>query len=149
MTIEQFLNTIKANQKGIENLMNRVLPIKIGATAKAHFQENFVKGGFVNKGLQKWKPAKRLLLGKKGAKDNYKTLLSSRNNLFSATNYTPGKAQVTIHNKTPYAAVHNEGLKAGRGKGFTMPKRQFIGKSAELDKKAITIIENELRAILK
>jgi hypothetical protein len=74
MTIEQFLNAIKANQKGIENLMNRVLPIKIGATAKAHFQENFVKGGFVNKGLEKWNPAKRLLLGKKGAKDNYKTL---------------------------------------------------------------------------
>jgi hypothetical protein len=44
MTFEQFLNTIKANQKGIENLMNRVLPINIGATAKAHFQDNFVKG---------------------------------------------------------------------------------------------------------
>ena len=149
MTIEQFLNTIKANQKGIENLMNRVLPIKIGATAKAHFQENFEKGGFVNNGLQKWKPAKRITLGKKGAGSNYKTLFSARNNLFSSTSYTPGNAQVTIQNKTPYAAVHNEGMKAGRGKGFIMPKRQFIGKSAELEKKATTIIENELRTILK
>jgi phage gpG-like protein len=29
----------------------------------------------------------------------------------------------------PYAKVHNEGGKAGRGAGFTMPKRQFLGES--------------------
>ena len=111
MTIEQFLNTIKANQKGIENLMNRVLPIKIGAAAKAHFQENFVKGGFVNKGLQKWKPAKRLSSGGEKASDNYKTLLSSRNHLFSSIKYIPGNGQVKIINDVPYAAIHNEGYR--------------------------------------
>jgi phage gpG-like protein len=26
-----------------------------------------------------------------------------------------------------YAEVHNAGLRAGRGKGFVMPKRRFIG----------------------
>lgn len=31
-----------------------------------------------------------------------------------------------------YAQVHNEGLKAGRGKGFTMPKRTFMGQTKVL-----------------
>jgi len=55
---------------------------------------------------------------------------------------------VRIINEVPYAAVHNEGLRAGRGKGFTMPKRQFIGKSAELEVKATNIMDSELRKIL-
>ena len=31
-----------------------------------------------------------------------------------------------------YAAVHNYGLRSGRGAGFMMPKRQFIGHSKVL-----------------
>jgi phage gpG-like protein len=32
----------------------------------------------------------------------------------------------------PYAKVHNDGLKTGRGRGFKMPQRQFIGHAEEL-----------------
>jgi phage gpG-like protein len=32
----------------------------------------------------------------------------------------------------PYAQVHNEGLRAGRGKGFLMPKRQYVGQTLTL-----------------
>ena len=31
-----------------------------------------------------------------------------------------------------YAQVHNEGLRAGRGAGFQMPKRQFMGQTNKL-----------------
>jgi phage gpG-like protein len=49
----------------------------------------------------------------------------------------------------PYARVHNEGLRAGRGRGFQMPRRQFIGESKELTKKVEDIIENEIGRILQ
>jgi phage gpG-like protein len=32
-----------------------------------------------------------------------------------------------------YAQVHNEGGRAGRGKGFIMVKREFMGPSEKLD----------------
>jgi len=148
MTVEQFLNSIKMRQRDFETLMNRTLPIKVGVLAKAHFQQNFEKGGFVDSGLKKWKPAKRLTKGEKGAANNYGTLLSERNHLFSSITYVPGNAQVKIINPVEYAAVHNEGLKAGRGKGFTMPKRQFIGKSHELEVNVEDKIDSEIRIIL-
>lgn len=148
MTPEQFLQNIKLKQRDFEQLMNRTLPIKVGAMAKAHFQENFEKGGFVNNGLKKWKPAKRLSSGKKGAASNYGTLLSARNHLFNSISYVPGFGQVKIINPVEYAAVHNEGLKAGRGKGFIMPKRTFIGKSHELDVKVEQKIDSEVSKII-
>jgi phage gpG-like protein len=39
-----------------------------------------------------------------------------------------------------YADVHNDGLKSGRGSGFTMPKREFIGDSEKLN----TLLEAEI-----
>lgn len=147
MTPEQFAQLLKRHSAEIHKLMHRTLPVKIGRMAKDHFQENFRKGGFVNNGLKKWKPAKRI--GKeKGAKGSYKTLLSSRNHLYDSIQYTPGDAKVTIHNDVIYARVHNEGLKAGRGKGFTMPKRQFIGESKELNDAIKDKITDELKNIL-
>jgi phage gpG-like protein len=163
MTGDEFVRRLQQAQTEIENCINNVLPVKIGALAKAHFQENFIKGGFVNNGLQPWDRAKRLLKGatrrrmKNGklskrarvlAGNKYKTLLSDKNHLFSSIYYTQGRASVRIYNPVTYAAVHNEGLRAGRGKGFIMPKRQFIGESAELNKKMQQTIENELTKII-
>ncbi|MDR3226062.1 MAG: phage virion morphogenesis protein [Prevotellaceae bacterium] len=163
MTGDEFLRRLQQSQREIENCINNVLPVKIGALAKAHFQENFIKGGFVNNGLHTWKPAKRLAKGatrrrtKNGklskrartlAINKYKTLLSDKNHLFSSIYYTPSRAAVRIYNPVNYAAVHNEGLRAGRGKGFIMPKRQFIGESAELNKKVQQTIEKELTKII-
>lgn len=148
MTVEQFLNNIKLKQSDFNRLVNRTLPIDIGVLAKAHFQENFEKGGFVDNGLKKWKPAKRLSLGRKEARFNSKTLLSGDDHLFNSIAYVPGFAQVKIVNPVEYAKVHNEGLKAGRGKGFIMPKRTFIGKSHELDVKVEDKIDSEVSKII-
>jgi len=87
----------------------RQLPIRVGRIAQQHFQDNFRKGGFVNNGLQKWQPAKRLSSGSKSAAANYGTLLSSRKMLFSSINYVVRQAAVQIYNDLDYAAIHNEG----------------------------------------
>lgn len=39
------------------------------------------------------------------------------------------------NDKVAYAEPHNEGSRAGRGKGFLMPQRQFIGESKDFDDK--------------
>ena len=55
-----------------------------------------------------------------------------------------GGAEIRFTSQSPYARVHNEGLRAGRGKGFQMPKRQFIGDSPEVYKITNEIMEREL-----
>lgn len=158
MNEQEFLEHITNCAAEIQKSMSRTMPIKAGRIAKDLFQENFLKGGFVDGGIHEWQPSKRLgtkndegkVVGKaKGAKGEYKTLMSSRNNLFNSIEYRIDDSGVVIENRVPYAAVHNEGLHAGRGKGFTMPQRQFIGDSEELDKSIEDMIENELTKILK
>lgn len=148
MKEEEFLKKVEESVPQIEQLISRKLPVMAGRTAKDHFQENFDKSGFVDGGLNPWKPSKRIG-HTKGANGSNKTLLSGRNHLYSSINYVPGDAEVSIQDRVPYAAVHNEGLHAGRGKGFEMPRRQFIGKSRELDEKIEKLIEQELEKILK
>ena len=43
-----------------------------------------------------------------------------------------------------YAAVHNEGLRAGRGAGFKMPKRQFMGEDPNLNRRIIEELTRKL-----
>lgn len=179
MDINEFLKYIGRSQKQIDQLMNRTLPIKGGAIAKAHFQENFIKGGFVNNGLQPWKKSKREREGKKSALSQYKTLLSSRNHLYSSIAYISGNGMVKIINPVEYAAAHNEGAtfvvkprqqvlhfnSKGRfnrdnkrakyaqkvnigSHQVTIPKRQFIGPSIELNDKEIKLMDTEIRKII-
>ena len=148
MTPEQFAKMIKQNAAEIRMLTDRILPIKVGAIAKKHFRENFEKGGFVDNGLHEWKPAKRLS-SKYGDKKN-KTLMSSRKHLYSNTLDIPRRGGVKIENRTPYAAAHNEGTTtAGKNRNVTIPRRQFIGDSAELTEKIKEAIKKEMDKILK
>jgi phage gpG-like protein len=56
---------------------------------------------------------------------------------------------VKVGSDVPYAQVHNDGLKAGRGKGFIMPKRKFMGYSRVLEEKLATKIEDTIYKRLK
>jgi hypothetical protein len=95
--------------KEAEQLVNRKLPIYAGKTAKRHFQDNFLQGGFVNGGLHPWTPAKRLNSGGTDAASKYKTLMSSRKNLYSSINYQPAVAKVTLYTDVIYAPTHQDG----------------------------------------
>ena len=206
--MDKLESDIQRMKKEIETLIARKLPVAAGKYAKQHFQDNFRQGGFVNGGLHPWPQAKRLSSGGTGADSQYKTLMSSRNHLFSSINYTPGIAKVTIFNDVVYAAIHNEGgtihpkitpkmrrfawakyyeLKGeakgaqkprkGQKNGITksvgnqpaaeeaekwkrlaltkketltinIPRRQFMGQSAELDARISAYVEKEVLRII-
>ena len=107
--MNQFDRDMQKILKDLRNLIDRKLPVAAGKYAKQHFQDNFMKGGFVNGGIHPWPPAKRLSSGGTGADSQYRTLMSSRNHLYSSINYTPGTAEVTIFNDVVYASIHNDG----------------------------------------
>ncbi|MDR2890748.1 MAG: phage virion morphogenesis protein [Alistipes sp.] len=109
MTQAEFIREIQKERQKLDDLFRRKLPVIVGRMAKDHYQDNFRKGGFVNNGLQKWEPAKRITSGRKDAGAKYKTLMSSKNHLFSGIQYTPGDSRVVISDPIPYAAAHQFG----------------------------------------
>lgn len=191
---------IQRMKKEVELLISRKLPVVAGKYAKQHFQDSFRQGGFVNGGLRPWLPAKRLSANGKGAGSQHKTLMSSRNHLFSSIGYTPGMAKVTIFNDVVYASIHNEGgtinpkitpkmrryawakyyelggggkspQKGASGRSgkavpaeaekwkrlaltkkdalaISIPQRQFMGPSAELDARISAFVEKEVLRII-
>ncbi len=50
---------IERKIKALERYMKNDMPRKIGVESVNFFTENFQKGGFVDRRLQKWKPSKR------------------------------------------------------------------------------------------
>lgn len=109
MDVRQLSKEIQAKREQLSDLFRRRLPVQVGAMAKDHYQDNFRKGGFVNNGLKKWKPAKRLASGGGRAADKYGTLLSRRNHLYSNVRYIPGDGRVKVCNLLVYAPAHQWG----------------------------------------
>lgn len=109
MTDQEFIDLLRTRPAEINRLVNRVLPIKVGALARAHFRENFRLSGFMNGGLRSWPATRRQQTGGKGAAANYGPLLSRRNRLYGSIGYKPGPGYVVIGTTLPYAAIHNDG----------------------------------------
>lgn len=95
-------------QKAIDKFFESGAPRLVGELAVSHFKENFRKGGFVNNGLEKWKPTKRQGVAA-GAAGKYGPLLSSNDNLYRSIFYRPSVRKVTISTPVSYAAIHNDG----------------------------------------
>jgi phage gpG-like protein len=136
------------------------LPVQLGNIMQRHFKDNFTNQGFDG---NKWPEVQRRMSMTKSYKSGTK---SSRGNPIL---HGPGAGKLRLSlqivradwqevrietidkegavgsNKgvNAYARVHNEGLRAGRGKGFIMPKRKFVGDSPVLNKKIIDRIELE------
>jgi len=116
--------------------------------------DNFDKQGFESAPgkVNKWKPRK-VSTNKKKAKKEAKasrSILVNRGNLRRTwdTETNVEGPKVVFQNSLPYAQVHNEGGKAGRGTGFIMPQREMIGESAELDARIEAKIDKLMDAIL-
>ena len=118
------------------------------------FQDNFSEHqGFLDSRVKKWKPRKKedktfkknktkrgILIGTGGGtlwKAISRTHLNSKRTVIGIR----GSANV-------YASVHNFGLRAGRGKGFKMPKRKFMGESRVLNRKIVRLIKKRVKKIL-
>ncbi len=109
MDVKNLADELKNKAGEVENLMRRKLPVIVGRMAKDHYQENFRKGGFQNRGLRKWSVTRRQTSGITGADGQYGPLLSRRNHLFASIKYVPSDYRVTVSNDLPYAPVHNWG----------------------------------------
>jgi hypothetical protein len=147
---------------GFKNKIVEILPPIIATEGQRHFEESFDKQGFSDKGLRKWK--RRRFGGKKTLKkggqskayseflrkDKGRAILVSHGSdkkgahLKDSIRSTQNPKQVTFSTDKEYAQVHNEGGLAGRGEGFEMPQRQFMGPSEELDKKIDEKIMKEM-----
>lgn len=127
--------------------IKRRLPIRLAVTIEKHFREGFEKGGGqTDDSRGGWKPRKKTEKGKRrGILIKSGTLRRDiRQRAARFDLIAVGTSNTTID----YADVHNSGLRSGRGSGFTMPKREFIGESRNLDTKINNIIAGELRRML-
>jgi len=158
ISFERFKIQTALQQQSLKLLIENQLPIIIGKEGVDYFTDNFNKQAWER---TPWQEVKRRQSWTREYKYSAKTRRTDRILLGQATGkrigggalgrsiqYTPGKNNTVIHSDLIYAPVHNYGLQAGRGSGFTMPKRQFIGKSPELIKHIKTIIENRINKLL-
>lgn len=146
----------------IKKKLTEMLPKVIAVEGQAHFEESFDNQGFTDKALRKWK--KRRFGGKKTKQDGTATkayreflrkdkgraiLVSHQGDkkgthLKDSIRSTSSVKQVVFSTDKEYAEVHNEGGHAGRGKGFEMPQRQFMGPSEKLNERIDEKIESEM-----
>ena len=131
LKIKKFMKAFEADIPNLVTIM--------GTEAQNFFTKNFAKQGFDDAVVEKWKPrrstrdAGRAILVGKGSGVLRKSIRFKKFGRNSALIYLSGPA-------AKYGNVHNEGLRAGRGKGFIMPKRQIVGDSKNLER----IIERKL-----
>lgn len=137
---------LKKAQLKLKTKQKQILAIA-STEAVNHFKANFKVGGFVDRRVKKWKkrknnvdPGRGVLIGKGSGKLKRSIKRSS---------LTSKKAIIGVSGSPiKYASVHNFGLMSGRGKGFKMPQRKFMGESQVLNKKISRIIKREVKKIL-
>jgi phage gpG-like protein len=121
----------------------------IANDAKNHYIKSFKDGGFTDDKFEAWKPRK------KETKDTIgRAILTSqkadlKKSIIDRINLS--QLKVVFSSDLIYAPIHNYGLmgKAWGKHPFKMPQRQFIGKSAKVDKMAINTIEKKIDSLFK
>lgn len=120
--------------------------ILIGNEARNFFVANFRKQGFDDKSVEKWTPRKKQ---EKRAGRNILVKSGDLRRSIRVKGYSKTKLSILLATDLKYASVHNFGERAGRGKGFKMPKREFIGDSYNLNEKVKKIIVKQLDSKIK
>ena len=167
MTPEQFQQRLHEMRKQFGDLFDRHGLQIIGNVAVSWFKKNFQNQAW---GRVKWKEVQRRTPGTKAnryaakhhpAQTTRRILTGDTGDLgrsIEIREVSPSErgagGSITIWtnpsafgSKEPYGRVHNEGLRAGRGAGFTMPRRQFMGESPELYDLIIRKLEEKLKSI--
>jgi phage gpG-like protein len=137
MNASDFFRKLKAN---LPRLQDRILNDVIAVEAEAFHAKNFRDEGFTDTGLQKW-PARK----KSDKNPARRALLVLTGNLKGHA--LKGRVQgssVVFSFPLEYMRVHNEGGRVGRGAGFDMPMRKYIGESEYLRKR----IEDKARRLM-
>lgn len=145
MSFSEHKKILQALNQFNSELNNMV--VDMGNIAYNQTMESFRNQGYTDETLVKWKQRKRsergrgvrgVLIGQatgtSGLRASYRKLRRS-------------KLSISIINNKVYSGVHNEGLKAGRGKGFKMPERRMIGDSAIMRRKIESKLNQRIRKI--
>jgi len=160
MNPNEFKLHLKEMERKIGRFINQDAPRYAANYAAKKFKENFLNEGFFG---ERWKEVKR-----RQDSRNFKTLKSGKNKGVSKATNEAGRNKILtgtgnlrrsikqrtkpgvaiVYSDTEYGHVHNEGLRAGRGTGFTMPKRQFMGSNPELEREIFNYLNNELSNII-
>lgn len=161
MNPEQFQQEIKRLENEFKEFFATYAPTIAGKTAVSYFKKNFQNEAW---GRVKWKEVQRRTSGTRAnqyaakhhpARTSRKILTGDTGDLarsIEIKSVENGKVVIwtapnAFGSKEPYGRVHNEGLRAGRGSGFIMPKRQFIGESEELNALIMSELERKLKQI--
>lgn len=116
-------------QRAIPRMEREITNTIVAVEAEMFHAKNFREEGFTDKAFQPWTKRKkaetprRALLVKSGAMKGH-----------AVRGRSTGK-EVEFIFPLEYMQVHNEGGRAGRGSGFTMPQRQYVGESEYLQQR--------------
>lgn len=161
MTPEQFELKLKELASEYGKFFDSYAPKIAGNIAVAYYKQNFQNEAW---GREKWQEVKRRIAGtvanraaekKHPARASRKILSGDTADLGrSVTVKDAGNGKVEIWTdpdsftgKEPYGRIHNEGGHAGRGAGFEMPKRQFMGMNDELRLQIIEALQRKLKEL--
>lgn len=130
---------------------------EMGAIAQSHFIKSFRNQGFTDNHLDKWQPRERNSYRTRSGKlvdDTTRAILVGKGtgNLRRLRKLQVSRFAVEIVSNAAtdkYARVHNEGLRAGRGRGFKMPKRQFVGYSHVMNARIVRMINRYVKQSIK
>ncbi len=136
---KKILKDIQAFKPQLEKVVDAM-----GVLAANHFTTSFRNQGFTDESLQRWQPRKRTERSRMG---NRAILVKSGRLRRSIRSKRFGFLAVKIYTDVPYARIHNDGERSGRGRGFKMPKRQFIGYSGVLNRKIIAKMDVTIKRI--
>lgn len=147
----------------LQRYIKRDVPRIIGVEAKKHFREGFQKEGFTGATFEPWQEVKRRAeskmkrnkngkVSKRQHRDQLRKILVDKGHMRDSIDYsiTGMDIEVGTDDEIGKVQAHNEGTTtAGRNNKVTIPKRQFIGPSAVLDKKLETRLSKDVTNILK
>ena len=125
MTHDELQSNFNRLQKEFKDFFDKYAPSIVGKTAVSFFKQRFQ--------IEGWERA-----GDLGRSIEIMKMTSGSVTIWSRP----------IGSNKVYARVHNEGLRAGRGAGFIMPKRQFMGIHPELNDIIIKELERKLKQML-
>ena len=167
----RLIGKLEKQKASFQKLLDVTLPKKVGNAAVNHFRKNFRDGGWNDNGLKKWKKTRREEISSARAEYRYGPLLSRQDHLMKSIHFTPeskmrkfawakffsgakiAKGDSAKVRKQKAAKAGEEAevwkrLALTKKSRLRIPKRRFMGHSAELDEKVMNIVEEETRKVL-
>lgn len=160
MDLSKFL---EKKAKEVKRYIDRDAPRIVAKMARDHAKQSFQDEGFTDDTFQKWDEVKRrkeenLKRGKRGGILKKQAAAQTRKILTGESKDLKKSIQSDIISSElveigsdleDYPKAHNEGTdNAGRNHNVKLPKRQFLGKSKQLEKQMTEKFEKDLTKIL-